>query len=122
CSSHCKGQLRTHVSRATRDDFGIYEDGVPQKLNFFTSDPFPLSAAIVVDTELPSGTMKKVNETLPALIAAFTEFDEVALYRYGHTVSQISGFSGAANVSTATLTRIKRPGREGGPPAVFGPL
>src|SRR5207253_109960 len=31
-------------------------------------------------------------------------------------------FSGAANVSTATLTRIKRPGREGGPPAVFGPL
>src|SRR5262249_62098156 len=34
----------------------------------------------------------------------------------------VSGFAGAANISTATLTRMKRPGREGGPPAVFGPL
>jgi VWFA-related protein len=110
------------VPGLSSDDFGVYEDGVVQKLGFFTSDPFPLSAAIVIDTDLPSGTMKKINETLPALIAAFSEFDEVALYRYGHTVSQVSGFSGAANVSTATLTRIKRPGREGGPPAVFGPM
>jgi VWFA-related protein len=106
----------------TQADFAVYEDGAPQKVTFFTSDPFPLSAAVVINTELPSGTMKKINETLPALIAAFSEYDEVALYRYGHTVSQVSGFSGAANVSTATLTRIKRPGREGGPPAVFGPL
>ena len=67
-------------------DFTVYEDGVPQKLSFFNSEPFPLSAAVVVDTNLPAGTMKKVNETLPALIGAFSEFDEVALYRYGNSV------------------------------------
>src|SRR5262245_12279602 len=110
------------VPDLTEADFGVYEDGAPQKLTFFTSDTFPLSAAVVINTELPSGTMKKINETLPALIAAFSEYDEVALYRYGHTVSQVSGFSGAANISTATLTRMKRPGREGGPPAALGPL
>lgn len=101
-------------------DFTVYEDGVPQQLKFFTSDPFPLSAAVVVDTDLPSTTMKKVNDTLPALIGAFSQFDEVALYRYGHTVQAVTGFSGADNVSSASLNKVKRPGREGGPPMVGG--
>ena len=110
------------VSGLTSNDFKVYEDGVAQQLKFFTADAFPLSAAVVVATDLPSSTMKKVNETLPALIAAFSEFDEVALYRYGHTVQQVSGFSGATNVSTASINRIKRPGREGGPPMTGGPF
>ena len=110
------------VPGLTSNDFKVYEDGVPQQLKFFTADSFPLSAAIVVATDLPATTMKKVNESLPALISAFSEFDEVALYRYGHTVQQISGFSGASGVSTATINRIKRPGRQGGPPMTGGPF
>jgi len=108
------------VSGLGPQDFTIYEDGAPQQLTFLTSDPFPLSAAVVIDTDLPSTTMKKVNETLPALIGAFSQFDEVALYRYGHTVQQVTNFSGADNISTANLNKIKRPGREGGPPMVGG--
>jgi VWFA-related protein len=110
------------VSGLTSNDFKVYEDGVAQQLKFFTADAFPLSAAVVVATDLPATTMKKVNETLPALISAFSEFDEVALYRYGHTVQQVSGFTGAASVSTASINRIKRPGREGGPPMTGGPF
>jgi VWFA-related protein len=110
------------VAGLGQQDFAVYEDGLPQRLRFFTSDPFPLTVAVVVETELPVSTMKKVNASLPALIGAFSEFDEVALYRYGRTVSQISGYSGAASVSAATLNRVKGAGREGGPPAVFGPL
>ncbi|MGB8129445.1 MAG: VWA domain-containing protein [Candidatus Angelobacter sp.] len=110
------------VSGLTSNDFKVYEDGVLQQLKFFTADAFPLSAAIVIDTDLPSSTMKKVNESLPALIGAFSEVDEVALYRYGHTVQQISGFAGASSVSTASVNRIKRPGREGGPPMTGGPF
>ena len=110
------------VSGLTSNDFKVYEDGVLQQLKFFTADAFPLSAAIVIDTDLPSSTMKKVNESLPALIGAFSEVDEVALYRYGHTVQQISGFAGAASVSTASVNRIKRPGRQGGPPMTGGPF
>jgi VWFA-related protein len=110
------------ISGLTSNDFKIYEDGVPQQLKFFTADTFALSAAIVIATDLPSTTMKKIDETLPALIAAFSEFDEVALYRYGHTVQQVSGFTGAASVSTASINRIKRPGRQGGPPMLGGPF
>jgi VWFA-related protein len=101
-------------------DFAVYEDGKRQQLTFLTSDPFPLSTAVVVDTDLPSTTMKKVNDTLPALIGAFSQFDEVALYRYGHTVQQVTNFSGAENISTASLNKVKRPGREGGPPMIGG--
>ena len=110
------------VPGLTSNDFKVYEDGVVQQLKFFSADAFPLSAAVVVATDLPSTTMKKVNETLPALVGAFSEFDEVALYRYGHTVQQVSGFSGASSISTATVNRIKRPGRQGGPPMTGGPF
>jgi VWFA-related protein len=110
------------VSGLTSNDFKVYEDGVVQQLKFFTADAFPLSAAVVVATDLPASTMKKVNDTLPALIGAFSEVDEVALYRYGHTVQQVSGFSGASSISTASVNRIKRPGRQGGPPMLGGPF
>ncbi|MGZ4875084.1 MAG: VWA domain-containing protein [Candidatus Angelobacter sp.] len=110
------------VPGLSSNDFKVYEDGVPQQLKFFTADAFPLSAAVVVATDLPSTTMKKVNDTLPALIGAFSEVDEVALYRYGHTVQQVSGFAGASSISTASVNRIKRPGRQGGPPMMGGPF
>jgi VWFA-related protein len=110
------------VSGLTSNDFKVYEDGVVQQLKFFTADAFPLSAAVVVATDLPATTMKKVNETLPTLVGAFSEIDEVALYRYGHTVQQVSGFAGASSVSTATVNRIKRSGRQGGPPMLGGPF
>src|SRR6476646_10610548 len=110
------------VSGLSSNDFKVYEDGIVQQLKFFTADAFPLSAAVVVATDLPASTMKKVNDTLPALIGAFSEVDEVALYRYGHTVQQVSGFSGASSISTASVNRIKRPGRQGGPPMMGGPF
>lgn len=104
------------------NDFTVYEDGVPQKLNFFNSEATPLTAAVIVASDLPSPTAKKVNESLPALIGAFSEYDEVALYRYGHTVTQVAGYSGAASISSSTLARLKQNGRAGGPPQVFGPM
>jgi VWFA-related protein len=110
------------VSGLGPKDFSVYEDGVRQQLKFFTSDPFPISAAVVLNTDLPASTLRKVNETLPALIGAFSDFDEVALYRYGHTVQQVSTFTGAGSISTTTIAKIKRPGREGGPPMIGGPL
>lgn len=103
-------------------DFTIYEDGVPQKLSYFNSDPFPLSAAVVVDTNLPADTMKKINETLPALVGAFSEFDEVALFRYGNSVTQIAPFTGASELSSPTIEHLKRPGKQGGPPVLGGPM
>src|SRR4029077_16059973 len=70
------------------NDFSVFEDGKKQDLKFFTSDPFPLSAAIVLDTGMPDTAVQKINQTYSSLSGAFSPYDEVSLYTYSSTVSQ----------------------------------
>jgi len=99
------------VAGLTWHDFQIYEDGVRQRMTFFTEDPFPLSVAFVIDQSLPSDTMRKVNEALSGLQGAFAPYDEVAVYTYASHVSQATGFTGAqSHRLMATLQRVKSPG------------
>jgi VWFA-related protein len=104
-------------------DFMVLENGQPQKLTFFTSDPFALSAAVIIDTGLPDVGLKKVQATLTALQGAFSQFDEVSIYTYSSTVSQVSDFSGAGRELTAVLNEVKGySGANNGPPVTSGPL
>jgi VWFA-related protein len=115
-----KGQL---VAGLTWHDFQLYENGVEQRLTFFTEDPFPLSVAFVIDQSLSSDTMKKVNEALNGLQGAFAPYDEVSVYTYASHVSQATGFTGAQSERlTATLDRVKSPGRYMEVPTNTGPL
>src|SRR5208283_4086744 len=76
----------------TRDNFSVYEDGVKQRINFFTSDPFPVDAAIVIDVGMAEVALRKVKETFPALVGAFSQFDELSIYTYGNTVKRQQDF------------------------------
>lgn len=105
-----------------RKDFSIFEDGSPQPLKLFTSDPFPLSVALIIDQGMSDTAMKKVNDSLPAITGAFSQFDEVALYTYGDTVQPVSDFKNAGDQLTAALRRTKRRGSSGGVPVVSGPM
>lgn len=103
-------------------DFSIYEDGVKQKLTFFTSDPFPLSAALIVDQGLPDPALRKVNQTFSALGGAFGPFDEVAVYTYGNTVNKRQDFGDATRMELA-LHRIRDDtGANAGASVVGGPF
>jgi VWFA-related protein len=103
-------------------DFSIYEDGVLQKLTFFTSDPFPLSAALVIDQGLPDPTLRKVNQTYSALGGALSQFDEIAVFTYGNSVNQRQGF-GNTNRMELALRRISDDsGINAGAPTVGGPF
>ena len=104
-------------------DFIVLEDGGRQTLKFFTSDPFPLSAAVVLDLGMPDVAVQKVNRTFPALQGAFSGYDSVAVYTYSSTVSQQSDFIGAGQRLTAILNQLKTDsGRNNGPPVTSGPL
>jgi VWFA-related protein len=104
-------------------DFSVLENGKKQELKFFTSDPFALSAAVIFDLGMPDIGVKRVQETLPALQGAFSQYDEVSIYTYSSTVSQVSDFGSVGQRLTAVLNQIKSySGANNGPPVTSGPL
>jgi len=104
-------------------DFTVFEDGKKQDLKLFIVDPFPLSAAIVLDIGMPDTAVQKINQTYAALAGAFSPYDEVSLYTYSSTVSQVSDFSAAGEKLTGVLNRMKlERGRNNGAPVMNGPL
>jgi len=105
-----KGAGGTLVTSLRKEDFVVLENGRQQTVTNFTTDPVPLSAAVVVDTGLPTESLSKVQQTFPALAGAFSQFDEVALYRYDKFVAKVLDFStDAERVKTSmnTLREVK---------------
>jgi VWFA-related protein len=103
-------------------DFEVLENGKKQTLSFFTSDPFELSVAVVLDIGMPDVAVQKVNQTYSALAGAFSPYDEVGLYTYSSTVSQVTDFTSPQRL-TATLNQVKLVrGHNNGPPVLGGPL
>lgn len=103
-------------------DFSVYENGTKQKLSFFTADPFALSVAIVLDLGMPDTAVQKVNQTFPALVGAFAPYDEVALYTYSGTVTEVSDFAGPTQKLTALLNQMKTERGSNGSPFLGGPM
>ncbi len=104
-------------------DFTVLENGKKQTLSYFSSDPFELSVAIVLDTGISDVALQKVNQTYGSLVGAFSPYDEFALYTYSSTVTQVTDFSGRPARLTAALNELKLVrGRNNGPPVLGGPL
>lgn len=117
-----RGQL---VAGLLPKDFLVLENNEPVKVNFFTSDPFPLSTAVVLDLAMSEVAVSRVRETLPALVGAFGQFDELSLYTYGNTVQRVQGFAPAQNdVIVQSIRKLQRnaTGRTGGVPTTSGPM
>ena len=107
----------------TKDNFSVYEDGVKQRINFFTSDPFPVSAAIIIDVGMPEIALRKVKETFSALIGSFSQFDEVSIYTYGNTVKQQQDYvSALGDTTTRSLTRVEALQGSSAGPAAYNPM
>ncbi len=105
-----KGQL---VPGIPAREVRIYENNVRQRMSIFTTDPFPLSVALVIDQSVTYDTMQKINDSLAALQGAFAPYDEVAVYTYNNGVKQQTPFTGAQGPLLAImLDRSKGQGRE----------
>ncbi len=105
-----KGAL---VPGITWRDVRVYENGLRQKMQLFTTDPFPLSVALVIDQSMPFDEMTKVNNALGALQGAFSAYDEVAVFTYNNGPQQQTDFTGGQSARlNAVLERSKSVGRE----------
>jgi VWFA-related protein len=111
------------VAGLTWRQFKVYEDGVRQRIAFFTVDPFPLSVAFVIDQSLPSDVMAKVNQSLSAVTGAFTPADSVAIFAYNSSTRMVTDFTGAQGARLpAAFQSAKAPGRDMGVVSPGGPL
>ena len=105
-------------------DFSVYENGVRQKLTYFTSDPLPLSAAVLIDVSMSDTALRKVQAGLQAIQGAFSVYDEVEVLTYGNAVTKESNFSTAGDRLTAALNKVieTKHGETYGPPINGGPF
>ncbi|HLW83590.1 MAG TPA: VWA domain-containing protein [Candidatus Sulfotelmatobacter sp.] len=104
-------------------DFTVLENGKPQQLSYFTTDPFELSVAVVIDLGMPDVAVQKINQTFSALVEAFSIYDEVAIYTYSSTVSQVSSYQTTGQKLTAVLNTLKtETGHNNGVAVLSGPM
>jgi VWFA-related protein len=103
----------------------VFENGVRQHMAVFTVDPIPLSIAIVIDQSLDYHTMDRINESLGALPAVFTPYDEVAVFTYNNGPQERTTYTaGNSERLSAVLEQSKSTGRDpiyyGGGPLARG--
>ncbi|MFN8007182.1 MAG: VWA domain-containing protein [Terriglobia bacterium] len=81
------------VSGLTKDDFELYVEEVPQPITFFSSDPVPLSVAILIDKSMESTSFATIKNTLTSLVESFSPFDEIAIFQFENTSDKIQDFT-----------------------------
>jgi VWFA-related protein len=102
-----KNGSRKLISDLGKENFTIYEDGRQQTIVNFSTDPVPMSAAVVIDTGLAENTFSAVRDSFPSLAAAFSPLDEVAVYRFDNRVDKIVDFTNDSLLVELALKTLK---------------
>jgi Ca-activated chloride channel family protein len=78
----------TLVSGLNKDDFQVYEDGVPQPIKYFSHEDIPVTVGLVVDN---SGSMKPKRQDVIAAALAFARssnpLDQMFVVNFNEKVS-----------------------------------
>ncbi len=100
------------ISGLSKEDFVVLEDDKPQAIDSFDMDPWPLSAAIVIDDGMTGTKLKPLfpqyqPSVFVTLTSAFTDRDSMAAFRYDSAVHQLSDFTSSPAAVEESLTPIK---------------
>ncbi len=112
------------VAGLTWRDFKVYENGSYQPLRVFSVDAVPLSIVFVIDQGVTRDVMSKVNDSLGAIQAALTPYDEMSVFTYSNGPQNRSGgFTGAQSARVPyLLSMVKTSGTEELIPYNTGPM
>jgi VWFA-related protein len=83
----------TPAASLTKEAFTVKEAGKAQTITSFSVDPVPLSAAIVIDTGISETAFTRLKTSVPSMLGAFAEDDEVAVYRFEKSVERLTEFT-----------------------------
>jgi VWFA-related protein len=110
------------ITGLTKNDFNVYEDGKPQSIASFSVDPVAISAAILVDTGLSEADYEKVFNSFPALAGAFSDFDEVMVYRFDKFVTKVLDSTDDKLLVASALRKLDQPAPARNPGMTSGPF
>jgi VWFA-related protein len=89
-----------------RDEFRVFSDGVEQQIVLFDSQPYPLSAVVLIDNDLAEKEAEQVKKSLNAIAAGFGPADEVALVTYAEFPETVEDFSFSNDKLFTALKRL----------------
>jgi len=81
------------VADLTRSEFRILDDNVEQRIEYFSVDPFPLSAVVLLDNDLKSKDADQVESSLSAIVAGLAANDEAFVCRFDTNFHPGKGFT-----------------------------
>lgn len=97
------GKLAVGLSQS---DFNVSEAGKKQIITSFSIDPVPISAAILIDTGVSPTALTRVQNSLPALIGAFADDDEISVFRFDKHVEKLMDFSSDRALIETTFEKL----------------
>jgi VWFA-related protein len=98
------GNLLTDLAAT---DFSVFEDGTRQTISNFSVDVPPLSIAIVFDNGMGTRDLDRAVDAFPQLLAGVKAQDEVALFRYDHSVWRLADFSNETREIEQRFTAVQ---------------
>ena len=92
------------VAGLRKDQFKIFEDGVEQRIEYFSAEETPFAAVILLDT---SGSMEERVSMARAAAIRFLdglrESDSAAIYRFDSKISLVQPFSNSRDIAEAAF-------------------
>src|SRR5579884_1747724 len=95
------------IGNLKQDDFVVLEDGRPQTISSFSIDAPALSLVVVVDDGMCGPELRRLMKVEKAMFQGLRPNDEVALFRYDHLVTKLSGFTKDMNAVQAGFDSIR---------------
>jgi VWFA-related protein len=87
-------------------NFEIFEDGVAQKLSYFSVEPSPLSVAFLIDRTIDARAQGVFRQNMLSLVEAFSSFDEMALYEFLESAEKIQDFTNNKEALLKPIAKI----------------
>lgn len=104
------------VTDLGREDFTLLENGEPQAIRYFSTDPFPLSAVILVDRALDRDAREAMERTLPVLASSLAPGDEVAVMAFDAYPRTVLSFTSDPEALRQTLAHLELTAGDPAPP------
>ena len=105
---------RRYVTDLQRQDFTIFEDGIPQQLSVFDHQQTPVSVSILIDCSLSmQPSMAMVQGAASRLVRALRPADAAQIVRFNHRHEVVQEFTSDQALLEAGIRSIRPEGATG---------